>query len=140
MSEFVCDASVALKWVVNEPLSAEALRLREDFRNGVHRLIAPDIFRVEVGHVLSKLHRQRTLTEIEAEAALVEVLTTTPDLQDSLPLFPRAFELALQSKCSLYDCIYVALCERSGSPPVTADQRLMNTFGSPANMIHLSKF
>lgn len=139
MSDIVCDASVALKWVINEPLSAEANRLREDFCNGVHHLIAPDLFCIEVGHVLTKLNRQHVLSPEDAERALVEILTTCPELRDTLSLFPRAFELALQARCSLYDCFYVALSEQTGSQMVTADQRVINAMGAPPNIVHLSQ-
>lgn len=40
--KFVLDASVALKTVLKEPDSAAAIALRDDFKNQVHQLIAPD--------------------------------------------------------------------------------------------------
>jgi predicted nucleic acid-binding protein len=43
--KFVLDASVALKWVLPEADSAKAIALRENYRKGVHELIAPDIFK-----------------------------------------------------------------------------------------------
>jgi predicted nucleic acid-binding protein len=140
MSEIVLDPSVALKWAtLPEPLQAEALKLRDDFRANIHSLIAPDIFTFEIGHVLSKLHRTHKLTAKEAEDALVEILTTCPELRDSLPLFPRAFELSLQTRASLWDCTYLALSEQTGAPLVTADERLIKNLGAPSNVIHLSK-
>lgn len=138
MSEFVVDSSVALKWVIPESHQTEALKLRDEFRVGIHSLIAPDIFTFEVGHVLSKLHRTHKLTEQEAETALAEILTSYPDLRESLPLFPRAFELSLQTRASLWDCTYLALSEQTGVPLVTADQRLIKNLGAPANVIHIS--
>jgi predicted nucleic acid-binding protein len=139
MSEFVVDSSVALKWAISETLQSEALKLREEFRAGIHSLIAPDIFTFEVGHVLSKLPRTHKLTEQEADAALAEILTSFPDLRESMPLFPRAFELSLQTRASLWDCTYLALSEHSGAPLVTADERLIRNLGAPSNIIHLSK-
>jgi len=140
MSEIVLDTSVALKWAtIPEPLQAEALKLRDRFRSGALSLIAPDIFTFEVGHVLSKLHRTHKLTAKESEDALVEILTTCPDLRDSLPLFPRAFELSLRTRASLWDCVYLALSEQSGAPLVTANERLIKNLGAPPNVIHLSQ-
>jgi hypothetical protein len=55
----------------------------------------PDIFPVEIGHVFSKMHRQRTLTEEEAQAYFAEVMSTSPELHRSLPLIPRAYVLSL---------------------------------------------
>ena len=40
--KYVLDASVAIKWVIVEPDSNEATRLREDYRNAIDELIAPE--------------------------------------------------------------------------------------------------
>lgn len=39
---YVLDASVALKCVLIEPDSAKARQLRDEFRNGIHELNAPE--------------------------------------------------------------------------------------------------
>ena len=49
MSTFVIDASVAIKWVVEEPGTPEALLLRR------HRLLAPDLLMAECANILWKL-------------------------------------------------------------------------------------
>ena len=46
--KYVLDSSVAFKWELSEVNSDKADALRADFRNGVHELLAPDIFTVEV--------------------------------------------------------------------------------------------
>ena len=40
---YVLDASVAFCWVMPRPLSAKALRLRDEYRKSLHELIAPAI-------------------------------------------------------------------------------------------------
>src|SRR5437870_2281297 len=45
--KYVLDSSVALRWVLPEPDSDKADRLRDDFRNATHELLAPDVFPVE---------------------------------------------------------------------------------------------
>jgi hypothetical protein len=42
--KYVLDSSVAFKWVVVEALTDKARSLRDEFRQGLHELIAPDIF------------------------------------------------------------------------------------------------
>jgi hypothetical protein len=39
---YVLDSSVALKWVLPEVDSAKAIRLRDEYRNGLHELLATD--------------------------------------------------------------------------------------------------
>ena len=55
---YVLDSSVALKWVLPEPFSDRAIRLRDEFCKGVHSLLAPDVFPTEVGHALAKAERR----------------------------------------------------------------------------------
>jgi hypothetical protein len=49
----VIDYSVAFKWEVVEPLSDKARQLREDYRNAVVELPAPDLFPFEIANPLT---------------------------------------------------------------------------------------
>jgi hypothetical protein len=51
---YVLDSSVAFKWSIPETDSDKALRLRDDFRAGVHELLSPDIFPQELAHALTR--------------------------------------------------------------------------------------
>jgi predicted nucleic acid-binding protein len=123
--KFTLDASVAVKWVLPEPDAAEARQLRDDFRNGVHELIAPDSFSLEVAHALTKAQRRKLVPD--AWRLWLDVMTTAPDLTSSLPLTPRAIQIATWARIGVYDCLYVALAEREGCKMVTADSRLINS-------------
>jgi predicted nucleic acid-binding protein len=47
-------------------------------------------------------------------------------------LLNEAFEIALETRRTVYDCLYVALAERLGCAVVTADEKLYNaTRGGP---------
>jgi predicted nucleic acid-binding protein len=122
---YVLDASVALKWVLNEPDAAKARRLRDDFRNTVHELIAPGSFTLEIAHALTKAQRRGMIPD--AWRLWVDVMTTVPHLYPSHPLTPRAIQVANQARIGVYDCLYVALAEREGCQLVTADARLVNS-------------
>src|SRR5205823_3964169 len=56
--KYVVDSSVVFKWVVPEADTDKALLLRDDFRNAVHDLLAPDVFPIEVAHALTRAERQ----------------------------------------------------------------------------------
>jgi hypothetical protein len=56
----VLDASVALKWALNEPDAAKARQRRDDFQIAVHQLIAPDSFTPEIAHALTGTQRGNT--------------------------------------------------------------------------------
>jgi predicted nucleic acid-binding protein len=77
---YTLDASVALKWVLPEPLAAQASRLRADVRSAVHELIAPDVFPVEVAHALTRAERRQLISPGQAVGFRADVLRTTPTL------------------------------------------------------------
>jgi predicted nucleic acid-binding protein len=116
----IVDASVALKWVIREADSALALKLlaRTD-------LVAPSLLTVEVGYVLTKLARQRTLSTAQALTAWTD-FRTLPLLQiEDTTLWQAAFDLSLRLGASFYDCAYLALAQIEGDVLVTADQRFI---------------
>ena len=122
---YVLDSSVAVKWFVPEVDTDKAICLRDDFRNGLHEFLAPDVFPIEVAHSLTRAERQRRITPAVGAQALLDLLRTLPRLFDSVPLLPRAYAISSQVKIGVYDCLYVALAEREGCPFITADDKLV---------------
>jgi hypothetical protein len=55
--KFVLESNVALKCVLRESDSAKAIGVRDAFLKGAHDLLAPDVFRAEIGHSLTRLER-----------------------------------------------------------------------------------
>lgn len=129
---YVLDASVALKWVLTEPDSDKADRLRTAFRNAAHVLIAPDVFPIEVGHALTRAERRGLIPVGSAEPPLLDILTSSPKFPAGLPLLRRAMTLSSRARIGVYDCLDVTLAEQEGGTLVTTDDRLVPTFpGGP---------
>lgn len=63
-------------------------------------------------------------------------MSTSPDLEPSGILVPRAILLSSTFRIGLYECLYIAVAERAKCKLVTGDQRLVNTF--PALTLALS--
>ena len=59
--KYVLDASVAVCWVIRRPLSPKALRLRAEYRQAVHELLAPSVFSAEAASALTKSERQKLI-------------------------------------------------------------------------------
>jgi predicted nucleic acid-binding protein len=116
----VVDASVALKWVVSEVLSAQADRILV----AEHDLVAPDLLAVEAANALWKKTSRQELSARQAREALGVLLQAGIAWHSSSPLVPRALELAHLLRHPVYDCVYVALAERLGATLVTADEPL----------------
>ncbi len=132
---YVLDSRVALKWVLPEADSGKAIRLRDEYRNGIHELLAPDIFPSEIANGLASAERQKRIQTGESAIFLNDILSAAPALHHSSPLLIRAMEIAVSTKQAVYDCIYLALAEAEGwvvcqlgerrgvSPPVSAENR-----------------
>ena len=56
--KYVLDSSVGFKWAVVEQDTPKARQVRDDFRNALVELIAPDVFPVEIAHALTRAERQ----------------------------------------------------------------------------------
>jgi predicted nucleic acid-binding protein len=124
---YVVDSNVAVKWVLNETDSAQAVKIRHDFVAGIHELLAPDVFPVEIAHALARAERKNILIPPQGTAALASILRTLPQLHGSLSLLPRAFELASNARIGVYDCLYAALAEQEQCELLTADVRLIHS-------------
>lgn len=124
--KYFLDSSVAFKWALREVDTDKALRLRDEARNGVHELLAPDVFPIEWGHALTRAERQGRIAAPDGWAAWLAVMGDAPLLHPSLPLIPRAYTLSSQARIGIYDCLYVALADREGCQLLTADARLIS--------------
>jgi predicted nucleic acid-binding protein len=138
---YVLDASVAVTSVVARPLTTKALRLREDYRNGIHDLLAPSVFSAECSSALTKCERQKLIPVGQALVLLDDILNDLPQIFPYEPFLRRATVISSQTRAGLYDCLYVALSEREGCEMVTADDRLLRNLQFQFPFIrHLSTF
>lgn len=120
MSTLVIDASVAIKWVVEEEGTAEALALRRQAR-----LIAPDLLVAECANILWKKVRRNELSAEEAGLAARLLQTAEIEFRPARPLLEEATRLAIALDHPAYDCLYLALAESEDSLFVTADSKLV---------------
>jgi predicted nucleic acid-binding protein len=116
----VVDASVAVKWVIEEALRDRALDLLAD-----NEVIAPDLLLTEVRNVLAMRVRRRLTTVAEARAAEAAFRSIPLVIEPTSELLEDAFELALRLAHPIYDCLYLALAVRRDLPLATADRRLL---------------
>ncbi len=127
MSAFVVDASVAVKWVVEEPGTANALALRRA------KLSAPDLLVPECADILWKKHRLGELAS--AQAVMAARLLEHADIERVAmgQHLHRATAMAIDLDHPAYDCLYILLALDRGCSLVTADQRLVRTLRQSAH-------
>jgi predicted nucleic acid-binding protein len=114
----IIDSNIVVKWFVAEDDSDAALALRLE-----GELFAPDIMLIEYRNaLLNKVRRQAILPD-EAQRAEREIHGVGITIVPSVPLLSDAFQLALDLREPIYDCIYLAAAISSDQIFVTADER-----------------
>ena len=121
MSLYVVDASVAVKLYVPEVHSAEAIRF---FSDG-HELIVPELMLAEFGNIVWKKPALLSeLTEAEGKTILDAVLDLPLGYYYTNSLLREALQIALSTKQTVYDSLYIALASAQGCQVMTDDRRL----------------
>jgi predicted nucleic acid-binding protein len=113
----VVDASVALKWVLEEEGSNAAFELRTE------RLIAPVLWLAEASNALWRRARAGTVTAEQAARQFSELQrapVTSISIESHLA---KTLEFAMNLNHPIYDCLYLALAIDRDTYVVTADRR-----------------
>jgi predicted nucleic acid-binding protein len=135
-TRLIIDASVAIKWVIEEDDSDQADRLR-----GVD-MAAPGLLRIEAANVLRTFVAREAMSANQA-VELFALLQNAPVVvfDHDEPLERRALELGLALRHPVYDCVYLALAERLDRVLVTADRRFLRTLSGTEHfdrVVHLA--
>lgn len=118
----VCDASVALAWLLDEPAPDWVRDLWADLRDGSVRITVPTLLWLEVGNVLSL---RRDLADEQALEGLLrlEALGFT-SIELDAPMRMSALRLARGHGLTTYDAAYLALAEAIDADLATLDAGL----------------
>lgn len=119
MSGYVLDASVAIKWFIPEVHSEAALQAKR-LRQLLH---VPAFITMELGNVIAKKIRRGELSRENGRTILNELPHLPLQRHADSRLFPAAYDLALDTQQSLYDCLYLALAEAIDGKLITADRK-----------------
>lgn len=125
----VFDASVVIKWFVDDPLGDAAIAARRTHGPAV----APDLMLMEVANVF---RRYVVRGELQSSCA-VENLSVIPqvvELVDHGGLVSEAFTVACDLNHSMTDCLYAVMARRLGLPLITADLKLAHKLGKLEGM------
>jgi len=123
MAEVVVDASIALKWALDDEEAVEqAVALRDAAVEGRIVLLAPTLWVYELANGLVSAVRRDRLSRAEAGQALEHLLAIGVELADPAPA--ATFQEATRHKLSAYDAAYVALARALQAPFVTGDRPL----------------
>ena len=106
--KYVLDSSVALKWVLPEPDVSKAVQLRDDYHNGVHELLAPDIFPVETLHALTKAERRQRIAPANGWTLWQSLLADAPAMHSHVSQLGRAYQIASAARIARVSYLFLS--------------------------------
>lgn len=115
---YVVDASVVVKWLVDEEGSDAAAELAGE------SLAAPTLLLAECANVLWVKARVGELDREQAKERTALLVDLPVTLEPIASLIADASDLALRLDVTVYDALYVALARRRGDLLITADHKL----------------
>lgn len=99
--------------------------------------IAPYLWRSEFKNVIALYIRHKKMT-IEHAANLIEEAEKILTGKEYQPSSNRILKLISESKCSAYDCEFVALASLLDVPLITSDKKILKEF--PKYTVSLQEF
>ena len=123
MSEIIIDASVVVKWFIEENDSDKARLLRDKFIDGELELYIPTLLYFEVLNAL-KYSQLFSLSELDEAGESLEnygfkAITIKNDLRKHM------INVAVEHELSFYDASYLGLSIGLSKPFCTADEKII---------------
>jgi predicted nucleic acid-binding protein len=136
--KIVINASVAVKWFVEEEYTREALLLRDAYREGLVELMAPSLLPYEVLNAL-KYSGAFGEDELKEVAAVLDALQISfYDLEGDYAA--KAIEIAMRKGLTIYDAFYAALAIVEGGILYTADDKMLKKLTGLGVAKHIKDF
>jgi len=121
----VIDANVALKVVLDQPLSNRADALFAYYESDPEaRFHVPGFFYAECVHILTKYVRLHHYPADDAKENLQELKDLAFQVASTTALADDALSIAIAHRINGYDACYVALAHQLKAPLITTDEKL----------------
>ena len=127
----IIDASISIKWFLDEEYSEESLKLLEKEIS----LIVPELFFIEVYNILTKKVRRKEISIEEATTIKDTITKISFETFSNGSLLESAFELSNVTNKSIYDCIYLSLAVLKKGIMITADEKFYNSLMNYKNYV-----
>ena len=94
--------------------------------------MAPALILLEFRHALTRRLRREEITSSDAQDMWESFGDWPLNFFEIGPLVPRAAEISGETRCTVYDAIFVTLAESEGTVVLTADDKLIKSLdGTP---------
>jgi predicted nucleic acid-binding protein len=130
IQQYVTDASIAVKWFVDEADSSKARKLKSLYLEGAINLEAPSLLNYEVASAL-RFHPVAKLTSSQFRTVMDSLEELQIARDPTHGEWTTALTLSLENAISMYDAVYVAFALQGNAKMVTADKTLIGTIKGP---------
>jgi len=125
VKRFVLDASIALAWLLDDPVPAYAAEVKGSLRNT--RPLVPSLWILEVANALAVGERRGNLTSDQVARAMrliEQLLAETIETIASIVSFRQVLATARSFRLTAYDAVYLEIARSEGVPLATLDRAL----------------
>jgi len=126
VKRYVLDASVALAWLVDDPVPAYALELKASMPKT--RPIVPPLWILEMANSLAVGERRGNLTHAQVGRCLhliEQLLGEAIETSTSIITFRQVLTTAQSFRLTAYDAVYLETARSEGVPLATLDRALL---------------
>lgn len=131
MIRFVLDASVALGWILDNPIPPYAGKVRHQLVSGA-RAAVPALWHLEVANGLVTAERRRILSVHDVDVALLlidQLAAQAFETESDVVPLRSALAAARMHTLSAYDAVYLELAKRLRLPLATLNHALRAAAG-----------
>lgn len=120
-NNIILDASVIIKWFIDEEDSDKALSYLDIIQNNQRAVIVPSLLTYEIGNIL--LNKKASVTMVG------EIMNTLQNLglevEDiGLKWFRKIYQNSIDYSITFYDSAYITLMQKENCEFITADKKL----------------
>ena len=126
MNGFVLDASVALRWFLDNPMPPFANRVKQHLLKGA-RAVVPALWHLEMSNGLVVAQRRSILTAADVDQAVIDLeqfVAQAVDTETSVVSARQSLGTARAFQLSAYDAVYLDLARSQSLTLATLDDRL----------------
>ena len=126
MNGFVLDASVALRWFLDNPMPPFANRVKQHLLKGA-RAVVPALWHLEMSNGLAVAQRRAILTAADVDQAVIDLeqfVAQAVDTESNVVSARQSLGTARAFQLSAYDAVYLDLARTQRLALATLDDRL----------------
>lgn len=134
----ILDASVAIKWFVDEEYTDKAIEMLNDYKKGETTIYSVQLMPYEVINALRYNPAMGREDLVLIGSALKKFQIELYPLLDGL--YELTIDIAINSGTTIYDAAYLALAIEMNGHAYTADQRCINKVTKYGHLSHISSY